>query len=110
MPKMLGNADPHAMSRSPDIAPLESRSRNLADLGGTPRRYFGARIEDGREVRIAVAEGSDERTGPVAEGKALAQFAADVNLLASLDHPNVPKVIEGLWLGDDGFAVVSECA
>jgi hypothetical protein len=44
----------------------------------------------------------------VAEGKAISQFAADVNLLTGLRHSNMPQVLEGLWLSEDAFAVVTE--
>src|SRR5206468_12843983 len=101
---------PPPMSRPLDLKPLDARYRIVADLGGSSgtHRYLAVRPEDKREVRISIAEGIEDATAPVAEGKALAQFAADANLLARLDHPNVPKVLDGVWLGDDAFAVVSE--
>ncbi|MEO5567038.1 MAG: hypothetical protein ABIR92_01010 [Gemmatimonadaceae bacterium] len=71
---------------------------------GANRRYPARRKEDGRDVLITVLRASPE----VAQGKAIAQFAADANLLASLNHPNVPQVIEGRWVGDDAFALVTD--
>lgn len=71
---------------------------------GQNRRYPGRRREDGRDVMITVLRAASD----VAEGKAVAQFAADANLMTTLDHPNVPRVLEGRWIGDDAFALVTE--
>lgn len=71
---------------------------------GQSRRYPGRRREDGRDVLITVLRAAPD----VAQGKAIAQFAADANLMATLSHPNVPQVIEGRWIGDDVFALVTD--
>jgi hypothetical protein len=71
---------------------------------GHNRRYPGRRREDGRDVLITILHAAPE----VAQGKAIAQFAADVNLLTALSHPNVPQVLEGRWIGDDAFAYVTD--
>ncbi len=91
---------------NPDLSPLQDKYEVVGDVGGRDhtKSYVGKRREDGRDVLITVMMAAAE----VAEGKAIAQFAADVNLLATLSHPNVPQVIEGRWIGDDAFALVSD--
>src|SRR5450759_538622 len=92
--------------KKPDLSPLQDRYDIVGEVGGRDhiRSYVGKRKEDGRDVLITVVLAAAE----VAEGKMIAQFAADANLLATLSHPNVPQVIEGRWIGDDAFALVSD--
>jgi hypothetical protein len=71
---------------------------------GQNRRYPARRREDGRDVLVTILRAAPD----VAQGKAIAQFAADANLLATLSHPNVPQVIEGRWIGEDAFAYVTD--
>src|SRR5215213_7608792 len=71
---------------------------------GQYRRYPGRRREDGRDVLITILRAAPD----VAQGKAIAQFAADANLLTTLSHPNVPQVVEGRWVGEDAFAFVTD--
>jgi hypothetical protein len=71
---------------------------------GQSRRYPGRRRQDGRDVLITVLRAAPE----VAQGKAIAQYAADANLMAGLTHPSVPQVLEGRWIGDDAFAIVTD--
>jgi flagellar biosynthesis GTPase FlhF len=90
----------------PDLSPLQDNYDVVGEVGGRDhtKAYVGKRKEDGRDVLITVMQAAAD----VAEGKAIAQFAADANLLATLRHPNVPQVIEGRWIGDDAFALVSD--
>ena len=90
----------------PDLTPLNDKYDIVGELAGRDhiRSYVGTRKEGGNDVQITVMRAAAD----VAEGKAIAQFAADANLLASLSHPNVPQVIEGRWIGDDAFALVSD--
>src|SRR5258708_22302323 len=90
----------------PDLSRLQDKYEVVGDVGGRDhtKSYVGKRREDGRDVLITVMMAAAE----VAQGKAIAQFAADANLLATLSHPTVPQVIEGRWLGDDAFALVSD--
>jgi hypothetical protein len=90
----------------PDLAPLADKYDIVGELGGRDhtRSYVGSRKADGRDVQITVMRAAAE----VAEGKAIAQFAADANLLVNLSHPNVPQVLEGRWIGDDVFALISD--
>ena len=71
---------------------------------GQNRRYPGRRREDGKDVLVTVLRAATD----VAQGKAIAQFAADANLMTTLSHPNVPAVYEARWVGDDAFALVTE--
>src|SRR4051794_38348763 len=71
---------------------------------GQNRRYPARRKEDGRDVLITVLRAAPD----VAQGKAIAQFAADANLLAALSHPSVPQGLEARWIGDDAFALVTD--
>ncbi len=95
-----------SMQEKPDLSPLQDTYDIVGEVGGRDhiRSYVGKRKEDGRDVLITVVLAAAE----VAEGKMIAQFAADANLLATLSHPNVPQVIEGRWIGDDAFALVSD--
>ena len=52
-------------------------------------------------ISVVSAEGGGENN-------ALAHFASDVQILTSRSHRRIPRVIEGLWVGKDSFAVVSE--
>src|SRR6185437_12406840 len=90
----------------PDLTPLNDTYEIVGELGGRDhiRSYVGRRTADGRDVLISVMRAAAE----VAEGKAIAQFAADAKLLTTLSHPNVPQVIEGRWISDDTLALVSE--
>jgi hypothetical protein len=89
-----------------DLSPLEDTYDIVGEVGGRDhtKSYVGKRKEDGGDVLITVMIAAAD----VAEGKAIAQFAADANLLTTLSHPNVPHVIEGRWIGDDAFALVSD--
>jgi hypothetical protein len=89
-----------------DLSALSDKYEIVGEYAalGQNRRYPGRRREDGRDVLITVLRAAAD----VAEGKAIAQFAADANLMTTLDHPNVPPVLEGRWIGDDAFALVTE--
>ena len=65
--------------------------------------YLGRRKSDGRDVTIMTF-----RTPEGDAGSALAQLASDAHLLGSLTHPSVAPVIEGRWLGNDGYALVTD--
>lgn len=89
-----------------DLSALSDRYEIVGEYAplGPNRRYPARRGEDGRDVLITILHAAPE----VAQGKAIAQFAADVNLLTTLSHPNVPQVLEGRWIGDDAFAYVTD--
>jgi hypothetical protein len=89
-----------------DLSPLSDKYEVVGEYAalGQNRRYPGRRRDDGRDVLITVLRAAPD----VAQGKAIAQFAADANLMAGLSHPNVPQVLEGRWIGDDAFALVTD--
>src|ERR1041384_2090354 len=92
-----------ADNTGPDLTPLSDTYDILTELhsAGGAVTYLARHREMGRDVTITVVH--------VPEGGAnntLTHFASDARLLASMRHPNVTPVIEGRWLGDDGFAVV----
>src|SRR6185503_19130615 len=68
------------------------------------RVFLGSRKNDGAGVLITVARtpGDDEKKN------ALTHFAADAKLLAGLSHRNLIQVLDGRWLGNDAFALVTE--
>jgi hypothetical protein len=106
-PRFYGREpEPTPMSRPQELGPLLDRYDVTGELAGhdNVRTFVATRRSDGRDVLITVMRAAPD----VAEGKAIAQFAADVNLLTGLAHPNMPKVLEGQWLDDDAFGVVSE--
>jgi hypothetical protein len=89
-----------------DLSGLADRYEIVGEYAalGRNRRYPARRKEDGRDVLITVLRAAPD----VAQGKAIAQFAADANLMATLSHPNVPAVVEGRWIGEDAFALVTD--
>ncbi len=69
--------------------------------GEWARTYIAKRKADGADVLISVA-----RPHKNGENNALNHYAADTQLLSKLEHPQLPKVFEGRWVGKDEFAVV----
>lgn len=89
-----------------DLAPLEARYEIVGELrGGGPHAYstyFARRRDDGGEVIITVANATE------GDNNALSHLASDTQLLRDSHHPNLPQVLDGIWLGSNAFAVVSE--
>jgi hypothetical protein len=67
------------------------------------RQYIGRTKDGAAEVAIAVFHVPNG-----GENNALSHFAADAQVLARSPHPAIPRVLEGRWVGNDAFAVVSE--
>jgi hypothetical protein len=114
-----------AQDKPLDLSALSEKYEIVGEYAalGHNRRYPGRRREDGADVLVTVLRatpdlaqgtGKRERPEPAAQteglgrSKAIAQFAADANLMVGLSHPNMPRVFEGRWLGDDAFAIVTE--
>ncbi|HET9683379.1 MAG TPA: hypothetical protein VFP15_04705, partial [Gemmatimonadaceae bacterium] len=98
-------------SQSFDLSPLASDYDIVGEQDGTDglRRYLATRRGDNTKRR-------DDQPGvlitvfPTPEGdeaNALSHLAADTQLLARLAHRRLIPVIEGRWLGDDAYAVVT---
>jgi hypothetical protein len=67
------------------------------------RSYMATRKSDGAGVVIRVAQ------PPKGDAKnALTHFAADANLLVTLQHRNLIPVLDGRWVDTQTFAIVTE--
>lgn len=98
-------------SSSPDLSALSADYEIVGELDtrGGPRTYMATqrsddarRRDDSTGVLIAVA------TTPAGdEANALTQYAADTKALVGLTHRRLVPVLEGRWIGDDAFAVVT---
>ena len=77
-----------------------------AELVGRPdaRAFLGSRRSDGAAVLVIVARTPEEDE----KKSALTHFAADAKLLAGLSHRNLVQVLDGRWLGNDAFALVTD--
>ncbi|HMA22371.1 MAG TPA: protein kinase [Gemmatimonadaceae bacterium] len=82
--------------------PLAGSYEIIGELRGG-KLYFARRRETRDEVIVRVVRSSE--TGG---NNALAHLASDVQLLRTLSHPHMPRVLDGRWLGAEAFAVVSE--
>ena len=90
---------------APNLQLLEDRYEVLGELRSSARAraYMAKRRDDGSDVIISVAAAPQS-----GENNALNHFAADTQLLSKLSHPQMPRIVEGRWVGKDQFAVVSE--
>lgn len=93
------------LSGTSPLKTLEDSYEIVGELGGvaTPRRFLARRRANGASVVVTIA-----RAPAGAESHELSHYAADVNLLATLRHPNIVPVIEARWIGPDELAVVAE--
>jgi hypothetical protein len=98
-------------TQSFDLSPLSADYEIVGEQDGVDgvRRYVATRKGD-------TAKRRDDQPGvlitvfPTPEGdeaNALSHLAADTQLLARLAHRRLIPVIEGRWLGDDSYAVVT---
>src|SRR5688572_14951107 len=67
------------------------------------RTLIARRKDTGADVLITVME-----TPSGDEGNALSHLAADAKRLTELRHRNVLPILDGRWVGTDGFATVTE--
>lgn len=84
------------------LGPLAEAYQVIGELRGG-RLYFARRRDDRAEVVVRVVTSSE--TGG---NNALAHLASDAQLLRTVTHPHMPRVLEARWLGTDAFALVSE--
>ena len=100
------------MKESLDLSPLAADYDIVGelDVAAGERSYIATRKGDGTKRR-------DDQTGALIsivrtpsgdEANALSHLAADTALLARSSHRRLIPVIEGRWLGDDAFAVVTQ--
>ena len=87
-----------------DLAELAERYEILGELAGGDAAtiVIARRRDDGADVQITVF------TAPQGdEGNALSHLAADVNLLEGATHPGLVPILDGAWVGQDAFAIVT---
>lgn len=86
------------------IGSLAERYRVVGELraANATRRFVAMRRDGDGEVVIDIVKS----TGGV--GNELPHLAADVQLLTTMGHPKVPRMIEGRWLDASTYAAVSE--
>lgn len=100
------------MKQAPDLSALSSDYDIVGQLDDAPdyRTYIGTR-------KSADTKRRDDQTGVFItvvttpegdEGNAVTHLAADVKQLAVNPHRRLLPIIEGRWLGDDAFAVVTQ--
>jgi serine/threonine protein kinase len=89
----------------PDLRVLDERYERQGELRGSDgaRTYFGKRREDGADVTITIVQAANG-----GENNALSHLASDTQMLGRISHPNVPRSLDGKWIGKDTFAVVRE--
>ena len=90
---------------APDLTLLDDKYERLGELRGSDaaRTYLAKRRGDGADVMITVVHAPKG-----GEQNAVAHFASDTQMLVRLAHPNMPRVLDGRWLGRYAFAVISE--
>ena len=99
------------MKQTLDLSSLSSDYEILGELEGAPntRVYLGRRITEGKR--------RDDRSGVLItvvstpegdESNALSHLAADTKLLIETSHRRLIPVLDGRWLGDDAFAVITQ--
>lgn len=100
------------MKQSPDLSALSSDYDIVGQLDDAPdyRTYIGTR-------KNADTKRRDDQTGVFItvvttpegdEGNAVTHLAADVKQLAVNPHRRLLPIVEGRWLGEDAFAVVTQ--
>ena len=99
-------------STSPDLSALNDDYDVVGEITGTgdAHSYIATRKGEGTKRR-------DDQTGVVItvvttpegdEANALTHLAADTQLLARTAHRRLVPIIEGRWIGDDAYAVVTQ--
>jgi hypothetical protein len=99
-------------TQSPDLSPLAADYEIVGELDAPngPRSYIGRRKagpgkrrEDQAGVLISIV------TPPEGdEANALTLLAADTQVLSRLTHRRLVPVLEGRWIGDDVYAVITQ--
>jgi hypothetical protein len=99
---------PSVATAKQETPELDSFANDYNIVGGlrshaATQRYLARRRSDGQDVVITVARALGDN-----DNNSVAHLATDAQLLSSLSHPNIARVIEGRWLGADTYATVTE--
>jgi len=99
---------PSAATTNQETPELAAFADDYNVVGGlrshaSTERYLARRRSDGQDVVITVV-----RTLKDDDNNSLAHLATDAQLMRTLSHPNIARVIDGRWNGADAFAVVTE--
>ena len=94
-----------ARPNAPDLRALDDDYEILGELRARKdaQQFLAKRKSDGADVLITVISAPGG-----GENNALAHLASDVKLLTGLRHPGLLQTIDGRWLGNDAFAVVTQ--
>jgi len=94
-----------ARPNAPDLRALDDSYEILGELRARKdaQQFLAKRKSDGADVLITVISAPGG-----GENNALAHLASDVKLLTGLRHPGLLQTIDGRWLGNDAFAVVTQ--
>jgi hypothetical protein len=98
-------------STPPDLSALDDDYEIVGEITGSgdAHSYIATRKGEGTKRR-------DDQTGVVItvvttpegdEANALTHLAADTQLLARMAHRRLVPIIEGRWIGDDAYAIVT---
>ncbi|HEY4137532.1 MAG TPA: protein kinase [Casimicrobiaceae bacterium] len=92
---------------APDLrmGALGDRYESRGELRGTDEvhTYIGKPRDGSAEVAITVVS-----MPKGAQNNELSHFAADVNILETMQHPSLLRVRDGQWVGKDRFAIITE--
>jgi hypothetical protein len=99
---------PSAAAAKQETPELDSFAADYNIVGGLrshvpTQRYLARRRSDGQDVVITIARVLAED-----DNNSLAHLATDAQLLRTLSHPNIARVLDGRWIGPDTFATVTE--
>ncbi|MEO7454895.1 MAG: hypothetical protein ABIY52_01440 [Gemmatimonadaceae bacterium] len=95
-----------------DLSPLENDYTIVGEgrASSTSRNFTATRKDAGSKRRddLTGVQINVVSTPKGDEGNAVAHVAADTKLLSRMQHRRLIPVIEGRWLGNDAFAVVTQ--
>jgi len=99
---------PSAAAAKQETPELDSFASDYNVVGGlrshsSAQRFLARRRSDGQDVVITIA-----RVLPDNDNNSVAHLATDAQLLKTVSHPSIARVLEGRWIGADSFATVTE--